>query len=67
MELLYKTPNLSVIEISDELKINLKTASEHIRRLFIAELVIKRNDINFVRHNLSPRGKAILVFLRILE
>ncbi len=67
MELLGKTPELSVIEISEQLKINFKTASEHIRRLAISGLVLKRNEKNHVRHALSPRGKAILKFLRILE
>lgn len=65
--LLKKEPELSVQEIAQKTKINIKTASDHIRRLAIAGLVIKRNHINFVRHKLSPRGLAILEFLRILE
>ncbi len=67
LELLNKKPELSVAEIADELKINLKTASEHIRRLSITGLVLKRNDFSFVRHKLTNNGKSILLFLRTLE
>jgi len=67
MDLLERKPELSVFEIAEELKINFKTASEHIRRLAIAGLVLKRYEGNFVRHCLSPIGKSILKFLRILE
>jgi DNA-binding transcriptional ArsR family regulator len=67
LELLAKQPELSVVEISEKLKINFKTGSEHIRRLAIAGLVIKRSAGNFVRHKLSDRGEGILKFLRTLE
>lgn len=65
--LLDKKPELSVNEISKALKINFKTASEHIRRLAIAGLVLKRNQGANVRHKLSSTGENILKFLRILE
>lgn len=67
MDLLSKNPELSVIEISDNLKVNFKTISEHIRKLAISGLVLKRNEVNLVRHKLTDKGKAILVFLRTLE
>ena len=65
--LLEKTPELSVMEISDELRINFKTGSEHIRRLAIADLLMKRNAGSSVRHALTEQGKLILKFLRTLE
>ena len=65
--LLEKTPELSLIEISDELRINFKTASEHIRRIVIAGLVMKRNVGSSVHHALTSDGKLILKFLRTLE
>lgn len=65
--LVEKTPELSLIEISDELKINFKTASEHIRRLAFAGLLMKRNAGSSVRHALTDDGKLILKFLRTLE
>lgn len=70
IEILYlldKHPELSVMDIAAKLKINIKTASEHIRRLAIAGLIMKRHDINSVRHKLTARGVAILKFLRTLE
>ncbi len=67
IELLKRKPELSVAGIADELKINFKTASDHIRRLSIAGLVLKRYEGNFVRHKLTKRAQSILKFLRILE
>ena len=65
--LLDKTPELALVEIADMLDINIKTASEHVRRLAIAGIVMKRHEGNYVRHALTERGKSILKFLRILE
>lgn len=67
LTLLDRTPELSVIEISERLKINFKTASDHIRRLAIAGLVMKRSEGSSVRHALTSPGKNILKFLRTLE
>ena len=67
LELIYKVPELSLIEISDRLNINFKTAGEHTRRIAIAGLMLKRNSASSVRHKLSPRGVVILKFLRTLE
>lgn len=67
LELLSNSPELSVNDISSTLKINFKTASEHIRRATIAGLILKRNRGSSVLHKLSPLGVTILKFLRILE
>jgi DNA-binding transcriptional ArsR family regulator len=67
LELLEKEPELSVLEIAERLRINLKTASEHIRRLTIAGLIMKRSEGASVRHKLTERGKKVLMFLRTLE
>ena len=67
LELLSKKPELSLTEISETLKINLKTASEHVRRLAIAGLVLKRHDAAAVRHAVTSRAKHVLKFLRTLE
>lgn len=67
IDLLGREPELSVDEVATKLKINTKTASEHIRRLAIAGLVLKRSDGSFVRHKLTTRAQNILKFLRILE
>ena len=67
LEILEKEPELSVIEIAEKLKTNFKTASEHIRRLSLAGLVVKRSQGVYIRHKLTARGLNILKFLRILE
>lgn len=67
MELLAKEPELSVEEITERLNINYKTAADHIRRLAIAGLIMKRSDGFSVRQKLTPRGETILAFLRKLE
>jgi DNA-binding transcriptional ArsR family regulator len=67
MRLLAQEPELSLAEIAERTKINVKTASEHLRRLAIAGVVLKRNEASSVRHALSPRGILILKFLRTLE
>lgn len=67
MSLLEEKPNLSVFEISDELGANFKTISEHLRRLAIAGLVLKRNVDHEVEHAVSDSGKRVLKFLRTLE
>ena len=67
LELLKKEPELSVADVSEKLNINFKTASEHIRRLHIADLVLKRCEGNNVRHKITNRAHSILKFLRILE
>jgi len=67
LELLKKSSELSVMEISGRLKINFKTAAEHIRRLAITGMILKRNDGHSVRHKVSERGEQVLKFLRTLE
>lgn len=67
MRLLSKDPELSVDEIAEALRINYKTAAEHVRRLALAGLVLKRNDGHAVRHKLTARADFVLKFLRTLE
>ncbi len=67
LDLLYREPQLSVMEISEKLGVNFKTISEHVRRLAHAGLVLKRSEGAAVRHALVPQGTLILKFLRTLE
>jgi Mn-dependent DtxR family transcriptional regulator len=67
MMLLEKEPETSVWDIADKLNIHYKTASEHVRRLAIAGLILKRNFGNKVLSRLTDNGKSILKFLRTLE
>ena len=65
--LLKKNPELSVDEIAERLSIGYENASEHIRKLAIAGLVLKRSDGKAVRHKLTPRATVILTFCKTLE
>ena len=67
LELLNKEPELSVIEVASMVKSDMKNISAHMNKMAIAGLIMKRNDINSVRHKLTRRGKAILQFVRIIE
>ena len=67
LELLDKKPGLPLWGIAEVLNMNMKTASEHVRRLSLAGLVAKRYKGSSVRHALTGLGKTILKFLRILD
>ena len=67
LALLKREPELSVEEIADTLKIGYQNTSDHIRKLAIAGLVMKRSDGNSIRHKLTPRAESILVFCKTLE
>ncbi len=67
LDLLEKNPELSVSEISIAIKSDIKNVSEHVRKLTIAGLILKRNQGNNIRHKLTPRGISVLQFYRIIE
>ena len=67
LEILKKKPEMSVDEIATFLDISYKTVADHVRRLAIAGLVLKRNQDVSVRHRLTDRAEFVLKFLRTLE
>ena len=67
MELLRKYPDLSLSDIATRTKINIKTVSEHTKRLEHADLIEKNYRGRDVSHKLTQLGKNILTFLRKLE
>ena len=67
LDLLKREPELSIEDISARLKIGYMNASDHLRKMAIAGLVLKRNEGVTVRHKLSPRAESILVFCKKLE
>lgn len=67
LELLHKEPELSVADIADKLKIGYENTSDHIRKMAIAGLVLKRNVGLNVCHKLTPLSESILVFCKKLE
>ncbi|HEY4478827.1 MAG TPA: winged helix-turn-helix domain-containing protein [Candidatus Paceibacterota bacterium] len=67
LDLLRREPELSVDEIADKTKCGYMNASDHIRKLALAGLVMKRSDSTSVRHKLTALGEHILVFCKKLE
>jgi DNA-binding transcriptional ArsR family regulator len=67
LHLLESESELDVKDLAQRCAISIKTASEHTRRLAIAGLVLKRSKGRRVLHALSPRGKRVLSFLKVLE
>jgi DNA-binding MarR family transcriptional regulator len=67
LDLLYRSPGASLEEIARTLDANLKTISEHTRRLQLAGLINKKYVGNMVSHELSPYGKKMLRFLNSFE
>ena len=65
--LVEKIENITLDEISDNLKLNVKTASEHTRRLVSAGLVVKKYRGRNVEHFLSPYGKIFIRFLKTFQ
>lgn len=57
--LLHNSKGLTLIEISETLKCNFKTISEHTRRLQAAGLIQKEYRSNYVLHTLSPYGEKM--------
>jgi DNA-binding transcriptional ArsR family regulator len=67
LELLAAHPELCLGEISEKLQIEIRTASEHLRRLTASGLVLKRYTGRKVRHGLTERSHRILKFLEALD
>ena len=67
IDLLDKQTELSVLDIAERTSVDFRTISEHLRKLTIAGIIMKRNDGSSVRHALTRRGKDILKFCRTLE
>jgi DNA-binding transcriptional ArsR family regulator len=67
LDLLKQQSELSVEDVAEKLKIGYQNASDHIRKLAIAGLVVKRSDGFSVRHKLTPRAESILAFCKTLD
>lgn len=67
LELLEKTPNLSVDDISTNLDVNFVTIADHVRKLSDTGLVSKSYKGRFVIHKITNTGKYILSFCKMLK
>ena len=66
LQLLDKTPGLSVDDISQSLNVNFTTISDHIRKLSDSALVHKEYKGRFVMHTVTKLGRHILSFCKML-
>lgn len=67
MDLLRREPELSVEDIAERLGTGYENTSDHVRKLAIAGLVLKRNEGRAVRHKLTPRAEDVLIFCKRLQ
>ena len=67
LELLDKSPSLSVENISESLNVGFFTISDHIRKLSDTGLIEKNYKGRFVLHTLTKRGKYILSFCKMFK
>jgi len=65
--LINASDKITLEEISDKLKCNMKTASEHTKKLVHAGLVIKKYKGRMVQHSISPIGYEILKFIKTFQ
>ncbi len=61
--LVAKNPGITLEEISENLDCNIKTISEHTRRLVQAGLINKEYKGRKVEHKVSPYGKTFCTFI----
>jgi DNA-binding transcriptional ArsR family regulator len=67
LDLLNREPELSVADISERLNIGYENTSDHIRKMAIAGLLLKRSQGPSVLHKLTSRAEAILMFCKKLQ
>ncbi|MBI4120118.1 MAG: winged helix-turn-helix transcriptional regulator [Parcubacteria group bacterium] len=64
LSLIAKNNGISLDDIADSLDCNIKTISEHTRKLVQAGLVNKKYQGRLVAHSLSPYGQILHKFLK---
>lgn len=67
LELLADQPGLTLDACARALHMNVKTASEHLRRLSLADMVDKAQDGREVHHTLTERGRAAVAFIEAMR
>jgi DNA-binding transcriptional ArsR family regulator len=66
LDLLRKEPELTLEQIAERINAGYMNASDHVRRMAIAGLVLKRQDGLYIRHKLTTRAETILAFCKKL-
>jgi DNA-binding MarR family transcriptional regulator len=65
--LVHKNQDISLDGIVGELKGNIKTISEHTRKLVQAGLLNKSYKGRIVTHSLSPYGQKVVEFIKLFK
>ncbi len=63
--LVHKSKGITLEDIADRLHCNIKTISEHTRKLVQAGLLNKKYHGRSVGHDLSPYGERFIKFIKI--
>lgn len=63
LQLVAKDPGITLDQIASQVSANMKTISEHARRLALAGLIEKRHRGREVEHHLTPYGRAFHSFI----
>ncbi len=66
LDLLRREPELTLEQIAERMHMGYMNASDHVRRMAIAGLVVKRARGLYMHHKLTPRAENILVFCKKL-
>ncbi len=64
---LNQEPGLCLVDLAEKTKISFRNASEHCRKLLAGGLISKKYRGQAVEHRLTPRGKAVLGFYRMIK
>jgi DNA-binding MarR family transcriptional regulator len=67
LQLLAARPGLTLDGCAKALGMNVKTASEHLRRLALVDMVDKAQDGREVHHTLTARGHAAVAFVEAMR
>ena len=67
LDLLNDSPGLTLMDISDELSLGVKTASAHLAKLDQAGLIDKKSVGRWVEHRPTKLGRKVMRFLRQLD
>lgn len=62
--LVFDTPGLTLNQISQKLKCNIKTTSEHLRKLHQAGIISKMHSGRCVEHYLTPSGAQTVEIIK---
>ena len=65
LNLIAGNKGISLERIADDLECNIKTISEHTRKLVQAGLIDKKYQGREVAHSLSPYGKTFCKFIKM--